>query len=121
MRLPLSGGLFLAGFLAITGSPPFGPFLSEFTILRGIFGGGQPWVAAVVLMLLATVFIGMGATVLTVVQGDPPRDEAPLRDRFLLVAPPLVFILFILVLGLYLPEPLQRLLEEAAALLEVPS
>ncbi len=121
VRLPLSGGLFLAGFLAITGSPPFGPFLSEFTILRGIFGGGQPWVAAVVLMLLATVFIGMGATVLTVVQGDPPRDEAPLRDRFLLVAPPLVFILFILVLGLYLPEPLQRLLEEAAALLEVPS
>ena len=32
-RCPAS--LWLAGFLAITGSPPFGTFLSEFTILRG--------------------------------------------------------------------------------------
>src|SRR5439155_12022760 len=29
-RLPISGALFLAGFFAVTGSPPFGPFLSEF-------------------------------------------------------------------------------------------
>ena len=33
--LPLSGTLFLLGFFAITGSPPFGPFVSEFTILNG--------------------------------------------------------------------------------------
>ena len=26
-RLPLSGALFVAGFLAMTGSPPFGPFV----------------------------------------------------------------------------------------------
>src|SRR5262249_7977407 len=33
-RVPLSGTLFLTGFLAITGSPPFGPFVSEFTIVN---------------------------------------------------------------------------------------
>ena len=33
-RLPATGVLFLAGFFAITGSPPFGPFFSELTILR---------------------------------------------------------------------------------------
>ena len=33
-RLPLSGTMFLVGFLAITGSPPFGPFISEFSILN---------------------------------------------------------------------------------------
>ena len=44
--LPFSGALFLAGFLAVTGSPPFGMFLSEFTILRGIFNAGQLWVGA---------------------------------------------------------------------------
>ncbi|BCR03678.1 hydrogenase [Desulfuromonas versatilis] len=118
-RLPLSGGLFLAGFLAITGSPPFGPFLSEFTILRGMFQAGQGPLAALVLLLLATVFIGMGATVLSVAQGDPPAGEAPFRDRLLLVAPPLGFLLAILLLGLYLPEPLRHLLENAASLLEV--
>src|SRR5438128_38843 len=40
-RVPLSGALFLAGFLAITGSPPFGPFVSEFTIVNGALGSGQ--------------------------------------------------------------------------------
>ena len=118
-RVPISGGLFLAGFLAITGSPPFGLFLSEFTILRGMFQADQGVVAALVLALLAVVFIGMGATVLGVAQGEAPQGEAPYHDRFLLVAPPLVFILLVLLLGLYLPEPLRQLLEEAAALLEV--
>lgn len=117
--LPLSGGLFLAGFLAITGSPPFGPFLSEFTILRGIFGAGQMAVGALVLILLATVFIGMGATVLAVTQGEPMEPELHFKDRLLLVAPPLVFLLVVLLLGLYIPPPLSALLQEASALLEV--
>ncbi len=122
-RLPLSGGIFLAGFLAITGSPPFGPFLSEFTILRGIFGTGQYWVGGIVLTLLATVFIGMGGTVLAVTQGEsePEAEDSGYRDRLLLVAPPLVLLLAVLFLGLFLPEPLQHLLHGAAALLEVPS
>ena len=39
--LPVSGALFLAGFFAITGSPPFGPFVSEFTILNAAVAGGR--------------------------------------------------------------------------------
>lgn len=118
--LPLSAGLFLAGFLAITGAPPFGPFLSEFTILRGIFAAGQPLVAAAFLLLLATIFIGMGATVLAATQGASPPVPQQFRDRLLLVAPPLVMLLLVLCLGLFLPAPLKDLLEAGAALLEVP-
>ena len=70
-RVPLSGALFLAGFLAITGSPPFGPFLSEFTIVNAALGSGQFLVGGLFLLLLGVVFIGMGATVLAVVQGKP--------------------------------------------------
>lgn len=120
-RLPLSGSLFLAGFLAITGSPPFGPFLSEFTILRGIFGAENYIIGALALIFLATVFIGMGSTVLAVTQGetDPTLKDNGFRDRLLLVAPPLLLLLIVLMLGLYLPEPLSRLLHGAAALIEV--
>jgi hydrogenase-4 component F len=117
--LPLSGGLFLAGFLAITGSPPFGPFMSEFTILRGAFGDGRLLVGLAMLLFLATVFIGMGATVLTATQGEPAQLETDFRDSFLLTASPLAFLLLVLVLGVYLPEPLQTALQAAAALLEV--
>jgi len=117
--LPISGGLFLAGFLAITGSPPFGPFISEFTILRGIFAGGQFWVGLVMLLLLATVFIGMGATVLPATQGEAVPLETGFHDSLLLVISPICFLLLILLLGVWLPEPLRIALTDAAALLEV--
>ena len=74
-RVPLSGALFLAGFLAITGSPPFGPFVSEFTIVNAAVGSGQYLAGGLFLLLLGVVFIGMGATVLAVVQGKPPEQK----------------------------------------------
>jgi hydrogenase-4 component F len=119
-RLPVSGPLFLAGFLAITGSPPGGPFISEFTILCGVFAGGHYLVAALFLLLLATVFIGMGATVLRVVQGTPsPRAAATnYQDRLPLVLPILVLMVLVVLLGLYLPGPLETLLRAAAACVE---
>src|SRR5229473_1348532 len=49
-RLPISGALFLAGFFAVTGSPPFGPFLSEFTILRAAMTSGHALVGALFLV-----------------------------------------------------------------------
>ncbi len=48
-RVPWSATCFLVGFFAITGSPPFGLFVSEFTILRAAFGTGQYWAAAFLL------------------------------------------------------------------------
>ena len=116
--LPFSGALFLCAFLAVTGSPPFGMFLSEITMLRGIFGAGQLWVGLAVVVLLATVFIGMAASVLEVSQGEPSGRDLAFTDRVLLVAPPLVLLLAVLLLGLYIPEPLRLLLEQAAALIE---
>lgn len=121
-RLPISGTIFLAGFIAVTGSPPFGPFISEFTVLRGIFAGGHYWLAGVFLLLLAIIFIGMGSTVLGMVQGTPDESaETAFKDSFLLVAPPLILLFMVLILGLYLPPSLRRLIEDAVALLEVKS
>src|SRR5262245_11868885 len=103
-RLPLSAGLFLAGLLAITGSPPFGPFASLFTILRAALGGGRWWIAAAFLLLLAVVFVGMASTVLAVVQGRPPDDDERPRTKegLLTVAPIAALLVLVLVLGLYL-------------------
>lgn len=119
-RLPVSGPLFLAGFLAITGSPPGGPFISEFTILNGIISSGSFVVAGMFLVLLAIVFIGMGATVLRIVQGTPPPQTAAIKyqDRPNIVVPILIFAALVLVLGLYIPPPLEALLREATVLVE---
>ena len=120
-RLPLSGALFLAGFLAITGSPPFGPFVSEFTIVNAAVGSGQFVVSGLILLLLGVVFVGMGATVLTVVQGDVPAQQKPngFRDSFSTGAPILLFLALVLLLGLYIPPPLESLLRDAAAFVDL--
>jgi len=120
-RLPLSGTLFLLGFLAITGSPPFGPFISEFSILNGAFGRGRYWVGALFLSLLLIIFIGMGRTVLTVCQGRPPAAarRTEYRDGLLTGLPILASFAVVLLLGVYVPGPLNGMLRDAVRFLEV--
>jgi len=119
-RLPLSGTLFLAGFLAITGSPPFGPFVSEFTILNGAFDAGRFGTAGLFLFLLLVVFIGMGKTVLQVVQGSIPAEACgtPYRDGLLTAAPVVILMGLVLLLGLFIPAPLSTMLNNAVRFLE---
>jgi hydrogenase-4 component F len=119
-RVPLSGALFLAGFLAVSGSPPFGPFVSEFTIVSAAIGRGQFLAAGLLLGLLGVVFVGMGSTVLAVVEGDPPGEGGSgIRDSLGTGAPILLFMALVLMLGLYIPPPLESLLREATDFLKV--
>lgn len=117
-RLPVSGPVFLAAFLAITGSPPFAPFFSEFAILDGAVRLGAWGPAAAYLGGLAVIFVGMGATVLRVVQGAVPEGLADngFGDTRLLAGPPLALLLAVLLLGLSVPAPLRQLVQDAAAL-----
>jgi len=119
-RVPLSGALFLAGFFAITGSPPFGPFVSEFLIVSRAFAADRFLVGGTVLVLLLVVFVGMGRTVLAVVQGppSPEADRTGYRDGFLTGAPVVVSLMLVLLLGLAVPSPLENLLRDAARYLE---
>lgn len=116
-RLPLSGTLFLVGFLAITGSPPFAPFASEYAILLGAFSVRHFGVGAAYLIFMLMVFIGMGITVLKVVQGEAPEEgvRSDYRDGFLTSAPLLVFLAIVVVLGIIIPAPLKSLLEDAVS------
>jgi hydrogenase-4 component F len=132
-RVPLSGALFLAGFLAITGSPPFGPFVSEFTIVNAAVGSGQFLASALFLVLLGIAFIGMGMTVLSAVQGDCPdfcigkNGTVPFdgtagnafRDSLGTGGPVLLCMALVLLLGVYIPPSLSSLLHDAAKSLGV--
>jgi len=56
--MPAAGLLWIAGAIAITGAPPFGLFLSEFTILRAGLAGPNAWAVFVMLLLLIVIFVG---------------------------------------------------------------
>ncbi|MFN7941774.1 MAG: proton-conducting transporter membrane subunit [Thermoanaerobaculia bacterium] len=116
-RLPLSGTVFLLGLFAVTGSPPFGPFVSELLILKSIFAGDRWLVGSLFLGFLLLVFAGMGATSFAALQGPPPRSarHSDYRDRPTTFAPALALLLLVLLFGLHLPAPIRSLLENAAA------
>jgi hydrogenase-4 component F len=118
-RVPASAALLLAGFFAITGSPPFGLFLSELSIVRAALGAGRYGIAALLLALLATVFIGMGAVVIRVVQGPAAADTRREREPLLTVVPIATCLAVVLVLGIYVPPWLDAALHAAAAFVEV--
>ncbi len=128
--LPITAVLWLAGFLAIVGSPPFGPFLSELTILKGVFDAGRPIVAVAYLLALGVVFVGMATISLRMVYGSPPASIAAERNGGLptdpanreplwSIAPAMVLGLAVFVLGVYVPPPLTHLLRQAVAALGV--
>jgi len=119
-RVPVSGWLFLMGFVAITCSPPFAPFVAIFGISTAAIQSGHPLAGAAFLILLAGLFVAMGSVVLPVLLGVPSRTRVrtPYRDTFGTTAPVAAALLLALVLGLWLPRPLDNLLTRAAALAE---
>ncbi|MGB9430292.1 MAG: proton-conducting transporter membrane subunit [Gammaproteobacteria bacterium] len=117
-EFPVSGLLWLAGAVAITGAPPFGLFLSEFTILRAGFSGPNLWVAVVMLVLLIIIFIGFlnhframyfGKRAETVPSG--PHISAWCKLPMWLAVCPL------LILGLWWPHALMQIFTGIAAAL----
>lgn len=114
--MPLSATLFLLGFLASCGSPPFSPFVSELSIVSAAFAAGHYAAVAILLAALLLVFIGMGSTVLSVVQGQPVPEvvHSPLRGGFFIGVPIVVFMAVVIWFGIDLPPFMTSLLKQAA-------
>ena len=101
---PTSGALWLAGAVAITGAPPFGLFLSEFTIMRAGMNAEFGWAVILMAILLIVIFVGFlnhfRGMYYGVVRKDDP-SPAPL-SRWC-VSPMWLALVPLLVLGLWWP------------------
>ena len=110
--MPATGGLFAAGLLALAGLPPFGIFISEFALLRAGFAAGRFWTMGLVLVLLTVAFVGVIAHLNRMLYGVPssevPRGEP---SRWPLV-PLTLCLAALVVLGLAIPPPLERLIAD---------
>jgi hydrogenase-4 component F len=117
-RTPFSAWLLVLAFLAITGTPPFAPFVSEFNL--AVAAMARPWLGLAFLALLAGVFLAMSDTLVQVVFGapSPNRVRTPYKDTFETTAPLALALGLALVLGLWLPRPLARMLVRSAAMVE---
>jgi formate hydrogenlyase subunit 3/multisubunit Na+/H+ antiporter MnhD subunit len=73
---------------------------------------------AAYLGFLAVIFIGMARIVLSMVLGEPPKDETASgpKDSFLTTLSPCLLAAAVLLLGLFIPSWLNHAIESAAAL-----
>ncbi len=113
--LPISGTFFLIGFLAITGVPPFGIFLTEFIILSsGI--QNHLGVTIVALMALALVFVGFLRHVSSMFFGKADENiiHGEMGNR--IIAPIVLLVILLTVASVYIPTAIQLLVQSASQL-----
>ena len=119
-RTPFSAALLVIGLFAVTGSPPFGMFLSEFTIIKAAIEA-YPWIAVALVILLSVIFVGIAAMILEMVYGERADAGAQAAtigtEKPWLVLAPATLAILVLGLGLYLPAPLADALASAASAL----
>ena len=115
--LPWTGALFLVATLAVTGTPPFSLFQSEFTALSAALAADRPWLAGLFVAGIVIIFAGFLVHLVKMNLGLARRDAPPGREcpwklgAMLLVAVPVV------ALGFVLPGPLFQLVGRAAQII----
>jgi hydrogenase-4 component F len=117
----VASALFLLAAVMLTGSPPFGLFFSEMTILRAGFAGPHTGAIAAFLACLVLLFCGLFYQVGRLVLGeqtDAPA-KAPEPERFDAgTATTILAATVAVVSAFYLPHGLLDLIHAAARVVE---
>jgi hydrogenase-4 component F len=119
---PFTGVMVLLGALAITGVPPFGIFRSELLIVTGGFSRSEYALAGLLILLTNVAFVGVYQVFHRMVI-SPDQTDAADRTRLtrpeqpLMAAAMVASLVVVLVLGLWIPSPLNRLLHAAVTVI----
>ncbi|MBF0522176.1 MAG: hydrogenase [Candidatus Omnitrophica bacterium] len=116
---PVTGVLLIAGFLAGTGMFPFATFHSELMILNAAVLSGHYLLALVYLGGILVMFIGVLRIVLEMALGKPTQPVLPAKENFLMNAAIAVAMIISLGLGLWMPDILTKVLNDAVALVRI--
>jgi len=112
--LPITSIFFLVGFLAITGTPPFGIFLSKMLIVsEGM--KIYPIISALALFLMVLLFIGFFKHVSNMFFSQKPKDMEAGESNAWLIIPPLILLVIMIILSFYIPPFLSRLINNAVS------
>lgn len=112
--LPFSGMVFLIGLFAIGGAPPFSIFASEFSILISLFNNKNFILGVVIVVLLTLVFVGIVTTLFSMFYKEKGEESMPIGETNPYgVVVIVVMLMIISVTGLYLPEGIIHLMNDA--------
>jgi hydrogenase-4 component F len=117
--LPVSAPMFVLAALAITGTPPFSIFQSEFTVLRAGFATQHTGAAMLFVAFAVAIFCGLFYHVAGLVFGRASEDVAVGDRSGWKTGPVVVLAAVVVVLGFWLPSPVYSLVQGAAGILAV--
>lgn len=118
--LPYSGLFLMVGTFALLGLPPFGSFFGELLVLSALVGSGHLFVFAAFCVLITMTFVATGRTIFPMIWGEPRHSHTWPRQTFLSALPKLFFLFALVVLGIYIPPVVNRLVQQVAASVEGP-
>jgi hydrogenase-4 component F len=118
--LPFSGLFLMVGTFGLLGFPPFGSFLGELLILSALVTSGQMFVFATFCMLITVSFVATGRTIFPMIWGEPKQARTWPRQRLGSALHKLIFLVLLLVLGIYIPPQINILMTHVAKSLEGP-
>jgi hydrogenase-4 component F len=115
---PVWGSGLVGSLLALIGVAPFALFLSEFMILKAAVDSQLYWTAVLFLAGVGIVFVGALRHAISMAWEPPVKDDVGARKTYWMEGA-LVFgpLAVLLVLGVWLPHPFLRVLEQAANIL----
>jgi len=122
--LPITGIIFLISLLAITGSPPFNMFISEFHILLGGFQAGNLISTTLALSSIVLIFAGMlfyGSMMIFAGSDLYERRSnklVELKENKWMIIPMFILVGLVLFFGIYIPTPINTIIERILLILQ---
>lgn len=105
--LPRSFVSFFAGFVGISGLPPFGLFVSELFILFGAIKAGRGGCAALFIFCLLLVAAGAARIVIDMSFTPLAETEVSAKERYLRLVPVYFLLLTSITLTAWMPDAIQ--------------
>ena len=115
--LPWTGVLFLLGAFAVTGTPPFSIFQSEFTALSAALAAGRTGWAGLFVAGVVVIFIGFLLHMANLNLGAAGEHQRQSAECPWKLSAMIVVALAVAVLGFWLPAPLYQLVQASARIL----
>jgi len=107
--IPLTSIIFMVGFLAITGAPPFGILLSK-TLILAAGMKKYPLISFATLLFMEILFFGFLKHVSSMLFGEKPPEINSGEKNMWLIIPPFILLAIALYLSFAMPSFLQILL-----------
>jgi hydrogenase-4 component F len=109
----ITGWVWILCFACIVAIPPFPTFISELLMIQRMVETNNIVLLVIFLLLLTIVMVGMGKSVMKMFLGKPRQEEEKIKFSILNYLPQIIFLIILVIIGLYIPNFIHNIIEKA--------